>query len=68
MTPAQHWSARGALDRRATLWGGWAVLGHDLRFWFAGEGGACHFVSLCSRSYHEAQQKNFGSGRGLQPF
>jgi hypothetical protein len=37
LTPAQHWSARGALDRRATLWGGWAVLGHSLRFWFAGE-------------------------------
>jgi N-acyl-phosphatidylethanolamine-hydrolysing phospholipase D len=36
LTPAQHWSARGALDRRATLWGGWAVLGHSLRFWFAG--------------------------------
>ncbi|WIA35529.1 hypothetical protein OEZ86_003955 [Tetradesmus obliquus] len=41
MTPAQHWSARGALDRRATLWGGWAVLGHDLRFWFAGDTGYC---------------------------
>ena len=25
-------------DRRETLWGGWAVLGQQLRFWFAGEG------------------------------
>eukprot|EP00879_Flechtneria_rotunda_P018761 GHRR01019694.1.p1 GENE.GHRR01019694.1~~GHRR01019694.1.p1 ORF type:complete len:406 (+),score=109.99 GHRR01019694.1:100-1317(+) len=41
LTPAQHWSARGAFDRRATLWGGWAVLGEQLRFWFAGDTGYC---------------------------
>ncbi len=41
LTPAQHWSARGALDRRHTLWGGWAVLGQQLRFWFAGDTGYC---------------------------
>jgi N-acyl-phosphatidylethanolamine-hydrolysing phospholipase D len=41
LTPAQHWSARGAWDRRATLWGGWAVLGQQLRFWFAGDTGYC---------------------------
>lgn len=41
LTPAQHWSARGVFDRRATLWGGWAVLGQQLRFWFAGDTGYC---------------------------
>lgn len=41
LTPAQHWSARGALDRRHTLWGGWAVLGQSMRFWFAGDTGYC---------------------------
>eukprot|EP00775_Hariotina_reticulata_P002822 gene2822-3115_t len=41
LTPAQHWSARGMFDRRTTLWGGWAVLGQQLRFWFAGDTGYC---------------------------
>ncbi|KAF8056443.1 Napepld [Scenedesmus sp. PABB004] len=41
LTPAQHWSARGAFDRRATLWGGWAVVGEARRFWFAGDTGYC---------------------------
>ena len=37
----QHWSARGLFDRRATLWGSWAVSGPELRFWFAGDTGYC---------------------------
>jgi N-acyl-phosphatidylethanolamine-hydrolysing phospholipase D len=41
MTPAQHWSARGVLDRRQTLWGGYAVMGQQRRFWFAGDTGMC---------------------------
>jgi hypothetical protein len=39
LTPAQHWSARGPLDRRRTLWGGWAVVGRRARAWFAGDTG-----------------------------
>ncbi|KIZ07365.1 N-acyl phosphatidylethanolamine phospholipase D [Monoraphidium neglectum] len=39
LTPAQHWSARGIMDRRKTLWGGWAALGERSRFWFAGDTG-----------------------------
>ncbi len=41
MTPAQHWSARGIADRRQTLWGGYAVMGAQQRFWFAGDTGYC---------------------------
>ena len=35
--PIQHWSARGPLDRHETLWGSWAVLHPQFRFWFSGD-------------------------------
>jgi len=41
LVPAQHWSARGAFDRRATLWGGFAIVGPRARFYFAGDTGHC---------------------------
>jgi len=37
--PAQHWSGRGAFDQRVTLWGSFAVLGPEHRFFFAGDTG-----------------------------
>ncbi len=37
--PAQHWSARGAFDRRMALWGSYAVIGPRRRFYFAGDTG-----------------------------
>ncbi len=39
LTPAQHWSGRGLHDRNRTLWGGWAALGADLRWFFTGDTG-----------------------------
>ena len=33
----QHWSARTLGDRYRTLWGSWAVLHPDFRFWFSGD-------------------------------
>ncbi|KAI3431506.1 hypothetical protein D9Q98_004556 [Chlorella vulgaris] len=39
LTPAQHWSMRSPLSRKASLWGGYAVLGANTRAWFAGDSG-----------------------------
>ena len=39
LTPAQHWSGRTLSDRNKTLWGGWAVLGADFHWYFAGDTG-----------------------------
>ncbi|VDK42258.1 unnamed protein product [Anisakis simplex] len=39
--PAQHWSQRGILDRFKTLWSGWAVVGEERKFYFAGDTGYC---------------------------
>jgi N-acyl-phosphatidylethanolamine-hydrolysing phospholipase D len=38
-TPAQHWSGRSLSDRNRTLWGGWAVFGADLHWFFSGDTG-----------------------------
>lgn len=38
-TPTQHWSARGLCDENDTLWGGWAVFGPTLHWYFAGDSG-----------------------------
>ncbi len=38
-TPVQHWSARGIGDRRATLWGGFAVFASDFHVYFSGDTG-----------------------------
>jgi L-ascorbate metabolism protein UlaG (beta-lactamase superfamily) len=37
--PVQHWTARSLLDENRRLWGGWAALGRDRRFFFAGDTG-----------------------------
>jgi N-acyl-phosphatidylethanolamine-hydrolysing phospholipase D len=38
-TPAQHGSGRGLGDQNLRLWSSWAVLGHQRRFFFAGDTG-----------------------------
>jgi N-acyl-phosphatidylethanolamine-hydrolysing phospholipase D len=39
LTPVQHWSGRGLLDRSRTLWGGYAVFAPDLQWYFSGDTG-----------------------------
>ena len=41
LTPAQHWSRRGAFDERKTLWGSWAIIGPKHKFYFGGDTGYC---------------------------
>ncbi len=38
-TPVQHWSARSMGDRRATLWGGFALFANDFHVYFSGDTG-----------------------------
>ena len=33
----QHWSARSVSDRYETLWGSWALMHPDFKFWFSGD-------------------------------
>eukprot|EP00887_Chlorella_sp_A99_P004725 scaffold4.g4725.t1 len=35
LTPAMHWSMRNGFDRKAVLWGGWAVVGPSTRACYA---------------------------------
>lgn len=39
LTPANHFSGRGPFNRNSTLWGGWVILGQELRFYTSGDGG-----------------------------
>jgi len=36
-TPARHFSGRFLNDQSATLWSGWAILGHDQRVFYSGD-------------------------------
>ncbi len=38
-TPARHFSGRFLLDRDATLWASWAIIGQDQRAYFSGDSG-----------------------------
>lgn len=39
LTPARHYSGRGILDRDKTLWGGWVILGKNIRLYTSGDSG-----------------------------
>ena len=63
LTPVQHWSARGILDRSKTLWGGWAVLGADLHWYFGGDCG--YSQDFADTRAHFADRQTAASGGGF---
>ncbi|MDO8457562.1 MAG: MBL fold metallo-hydrolase [Burkholderiaceae bacterium] len=63
LTPVQHWSARGLNDRSATLWGGWAVLGADFHWYYAGDTG--YSRDFADTAKHFAERQSAASGGGF---
>jgi N-acyl-phosphatidylethanolamine-hydrolysing phospholipase D len=54
-TPVQHWSARSPGDRRATLWGGYALFAPDFQLYFSGDTGYSQDF-LDTQKYFAARQ------------
>ena len=65
LTPVQHWSARGINDRSATLWGGWAVLGADFHWYYAGDTGYSRDFADTRSHFAERQTEALGGGFDL---
>lgn len=65
LTPVQHWSARGMGDRSATLWGGWAVLGADFHWYYAGDTGYSRDFVDTRNKYAPLQTPELGGGFDL---
>ncbi len=64
-TPAQHWSARGVLDRNKTLWGAWSVLGADFHWYFSGDTGYSQDFADTRRHFAARQTASAGGGFDL---
>jgi L-ascorbate metabolism protein UlaG (beta-lactamase superfamily) len=49
-TPTRHYSGRGLMDRKATLWSSWTVIGPHHRFYYSGDTGySNHFREIGER-------------------
>ncbi len=60
--PAQHWSGRSIRDRNKTLWGGWAILGHDFHWFFTGDTGYSQDFADARRTFAARQAEEHGGG------
>jgi N-acyl-phosphatidylethanolamine-hydrolysing phospholipase D len=65
LVPAQHWSSRGLNDRMKTLWGGFAVFGHDLHWFYSGDTGYSRTFSDVREHFAQRQQAHAGGGFDL---
>ncbi len=61
-TPVQHWSSRGIADRRATLWGGFALFAADFHLYFSGDTGYSQDFLDTQRHFAERQTTEMGGG------
>jgi N-acyl-phosphatidylethanolamine-hydrolysing phospholipase D len=65
LTPVQHWSARSINDRSATLWGGWAVLGTEFHWYYAGDTGYSRDFADTAKQFAARQTEALGGGFDL---
>jgi N-acyl-phosphatidylethanolamine-hydrolysing phospholipase D len=65
LTPVQHWSARSINDRSNTLWGGWAVLGADFHWYYAGDTGYSRDFADTAKQFAPRQTEALGGGFDL---
>ncbi len=61
-TPVQHWSARGMGDRRATLWGGYALFASDFHAYFSGDTGYSQDFVDTQKHFAAKQTNALGGG------
>ena len=61
-TPVQHWSARSLNDRRATLWGAYAVFANDFHFYFGGDTGYSQDFIDTQKHFAARQTEALGGG------
>jgi N-acyl-phosphatidylethanolamine-hydrolysing phospholipase D len=61
-TPVQHWSARSLGDRRATLWGGYALFAPDFHAYFSGDSGYSKDFSDTRERFASLQTEQLGGG------
>jgi N-acyl-phosphatidylethanolamine-hydrolysing phospholipase D len=64
-TPVQHWSARSLTDRRATLWGGYALLAPDFHLYFSGDAGYSPDFKDTQQHFASRQTPALGGGFDL---